>query len=236
MKIEEKFPLIDSYLTGRISDEENQELTELRKQTEFEEEFKFRQEAFITAKQLGRESLKERLKNLDQPTKVVRFRNWWALAAAMILLLLAVPFLFNQPSAQDLYAENYQPFTNVLAPINRSADEKSDLHPAFIHYQRGEYSEAREEFQDLEKKFPAVAIYIGVTYLEEDNFDTAISVLEPISKDENARFQNEATWYLGMAYLAKSDEEKAISVLKKISSEDHAFQDRAQKLLNELDN
>ncbi|WP_235298606.1 tetratricopeptide repeat protein [Portibacter marinus] len=232
--MEDKFPLIDAYLTGHISDKENQELNELRKIPEFEQEFQFRQDAFLTAKALGRRELKSRLQSLDQPAKVIRFRNWWALAAAMILLLLAVPFLFDHSPSDKLYAEFYSTLPNKIDPITRGESTKSELRPALIEYERANYTTARQLFEEKRELNPDVEVYIAITHLEEGQFNEAIKILQPISENSGARFRQEAKWYLALAHLGNSNKDQATALLQEISKSQSMYQNRAKELLAKL--
>lgn len=234
MKIEEKFPLIDAYLTGHISDKENQEFAELRKSPEFEQEFIYRQEVHQAAKHLGRRELKARLQQLDRPAKTIQFKYWWVAAAAMLIALISLPFLFDSTSSQELYAEFYTKMPNKVVPITRGDDDPTELKMAFIQYQRGNYEEAKAMLKEKLTTDPDVAIYLGIIALENEEYIEAISILEPISQNKNDRFTTDASWYLALANLAESDVERTVQILTDITNSQSRYKLRAEQLLSRI--
>src|SRR5690606_40420997 len=99
-------------------------------------------------------------KALDQKTQEKPAPKWYRYAAAIAMLIgigLGYIFLNGQTDYQDLYADNFEPYPNVVAPTVRGASEqvKGTMEEAFFKYDSKEYDHAADlylEFNNSEKE------------------------------------------------------------------------------------
>ncbi len=236
MKHEDKFPLIDAFLMHRISDEEGQELKQLRKNTEFEEEFLFRKNLYEASKLGGRRALKNRFGQLDSRAKVKPLKKWWIAAsvAAVGLLILASTFLLKPSSSEALYSEHYSKLINKVVPITRGEDNPDNLKIGFINYQRGDYEQAKSIFNEELEDNGQIAIYLGIIAMEEKDFEQAVSILDPIAQDPSLHFSEDAKWYLALSYLAQDNRDRTRKILQEITKSKSRSVLRASELLKQI--
>lgn len=234
MNNEEKLPLIDFFLMGQISDEEKQQLSELRSDPDFEKEFQFRQEMVQTVKERGRAELKTRLRSIDQkPKKVLPFRYWWLAAAAVLAIAISLPFLFDATSSAELYAQYYTKLPNKIAPITRGESDNSELKLGFIEYQRNNYEQAGEIFRSQLPQNPDLKLYLGIVEMELHDYEKAIENLRE-ALEAGGRFESESLWYLALSHLAINQDEQALSYLNRIQETNPEYYQKAQQLRQEL--
>lgn len=171
--------------------------------------------------------------------KVISFKRIIMAAAAVVLLLVGVWFMLKNPTknSTELYAQYYQPFDNVILPVNRSTSDVPEgdiLQQAFISYENGAYPEAEKLFSQLPDSLartPDIQFYQSLVLLENNKNAEAQTVLEELVSQNNFQFQKQAEWYLALVYL-KIDEQKKMNILLEKISKDagHPFEKEAKEL------
>jgi hypothetical protein len=237
--------LIDQYLTERLTKHEEQLFKARKKDASFQKELERHREISDTIRLKARKNLKSQLQNFDKKLQVdtkvipmsakkskVNFRPW-LIAASIALAILAVWWIFPT-STPDYYANYFEPYPNVIAPIQKSEQQTTIEQQAFQAYELKEYDKASTLFQQLESS-DTNRFYEAMIALETEKYTTAVDYLENIIKNPDARFQQTARWYLALAYLKNEQTDKAKILLNEIShSEKHPFQEKAIKLQAEL--
>lgn len=172
--------------------------------------------------------------------KIISFKKIIMAAAAVILLLVGVwSLLQNNPSqnSTELYAQYYEPFDNVILPVNRSnlnVPKENILQQAFISYENGAYAEAEKLFSQLSDSpafTPDIQFYQSLVLLENGKNNEAQAILEKLILQSDFQFQKQAEWYLALAYLKVDNREKTDILLEKISKDaGHPFGKEAKGL------
>lgn len=172
---------------------------------------------------------------VDRQLPVQRIPSWKAVAvAAAIALLLSIP-VFNWlsgPSANDLFAENFQPYPNAVT-IVRDTTGLSALQEAMIRYEENNYSEALVQLKALLAENPSqeeVRFYAGICYLEAGQAENALGTLAPLLLLPEGKWFRPAQWYSALAHLKSGQTEKATVLLKKLVGSEE-FGDRANDIL-----
>lgn len=244
---EAKSLLIDKYLQGTLSGEEQERFQTLMQEETFAEEVHFRSMIGIASQQEGREQLKSLFQQADAEldeeasAPIVPMRSgrqsylrWGSLAAVVLALL--VFFLWPSSSSDaDLFNKHYQAFPNLIAPADRSGAEKELLAQALQAYDREAYVEALRLFEQLPERNQNERLYLALSLLQTKRIAEAIPLLESISKDPEARYQEAAQWYLALAFLKQGNRtaaEEGIHLI--LSLPDHRYRDQAQALQEEL--
>ena len=153
----DKTELIAQYFTKKLSHEAQKEFDYLMvSDTEFAEEVIFQKNLKISIEKEERESLKMQLKGYEvEENTNFNYRLW--LVAATIILLLGVSSLWyfnNSINAEKLYAENFEPYRNVVQPIVRGVTKTDLKTKAFTAYETKNYTEALQYFDKLLKENP----------------------------------------------------------------------------------
>jgi len=240
----ERDTLLEKYMLGELSKEERQEFdTLLENDPEFKEEFEFQTDVKRAVTAEEDEDFMKMLSDfdaeaIDEKPRTKTFPTKW-LVAASIALLAAFTYFFTSNhsiSTQELYAQNFEPYRNVVHPIVRG-EEGADLKSkAFSAYQTGDYEKALTLLTELSAtdKEPYNLFYRANALIQLNRAEKAIPLLqEHIGlKDE---LSEKSTWYLAMAYLQLDDKENAKKMLKLVVKEGAYKVEEAQQLLEELD-
>lgn len=234
-----KYELIEKYFSNGLSAEEFQQLEQfLENDSQLRDEFYNELEIKRSIAQEKHTSLKNRFQELDN--KVKKKTNWLPYAAAIALLIGIGTFIYNlQPNYQDLYAENFEVYPNVISPTTRSEVSNTDnLAKAFSYYEAGNYSDAANAFNEAYKNNPAdyLLFYKGVSLLAQNETEEGIGVLQSYDWElHKSEFSAASNWYLGLAHLKQEQPHKAQSYLKKVANSESNLSKPAQELLKKLD-
>lgn len=185
---------------------------------------------------------KKIIKN-DSETPIINLwsivmRNRIAVAAMLSLLIVSALVLTNinnGSSPETLFVEYYQPFENQ-AGAKRSISDKEKLDYAMMEYDKGNYDEAIEIFEEIEIKDEnriQIWMYGGITYLELDKVEKAIENFQNIIQTDS-EYELEAKWYLSMCYLKTGEKAQAKPLLEEIKESGHGNFVEATDILIEL--
>lgn len=237
---EKDYLLLDKHFRQELTAEEEQELQERLHDEEVRRELEWREELQPVFQASGREALKKQVQRWEQPAtgRGSSLLQLALITLIVVLLILGIWWFFFRtppPSSQELFAEYFMAYPNVVAPIEKSMEERDNETLAFEAYELGAYPQAETQFAQLEQT-EVIRFYRGVTALAQEQAAQAISMLEPIAADKTARFQQAAEWYMALSYLLQREYDKAGNWLKKIRATDgHTFQKRAERLYEELE-
>ncbi|MFY9243848.1 MAG: hypothetical protein WAO74_12560 [Polaribacter sp.] len=176
-------------------------------------------------------------KVIAKPTKI----NWFIAASIVAVISFSGYFVFgNQAvSNQELYAENFTPYRNIVVPIVRNDFEKTTKIIAFAKYETKEYTEAISLFNQLETDKSVdkntIHFYKANAYLQLNKPKEAIKSLLKIS--DNSKWQEEVLWYLALASLKTENQNDAKKYLLSLKSNNKkGFKSKEiNKLLKQLE-
>lgn len=233
-----KEELIAQYFSGQITEEAFLQLkTLLEKDSALKKDFYAQLEVQQTIAREKNIPLKERLKQLDQKSAP---KTKWYLYAAAITVFIAIGSLFynSQPDYQDLYAENFEVYPNVIAPTVRGNEtpKENKMTLAFHYYDNKDYAKAAELFKTLYTETDAdyAFFYHSISLMAAGETTKAITTLEQHSWNEPNNYQTITQWYLGLGYLKLGNKEKAILHLKKVSISGKPLAKQAKEILQKL--
>ena len=233
--------LIRRYLKGELSESEEQSF-ELRRQNDSDfsslvDEFQSLQKGIRLAK---RDALKQRLQEIESTEKSKSNFMRVAIAASIAILLgIGGTILWNQlqTTPEQLYAEYYEPYPNVHAPITRDAGVTSALEQAFEHYELEEYQEALEGFnyELTQTDDQDVLFYKGMTLIQLERDKDAMDILKKVDKN-NTAYYPQLLWYQALLYIKMDQPENAKVQLEKLKSMKSGYKTKKViELLNKLD-
>ncbi len=220
--------LIDKYLAGSLSVDEEKRLEELlANDVDFAGEFNFRKDVQSAIASKKREVLKEKLKVYESDSPFVEEKasskmNWKILSIAASLVLLFglgwVMGVFTSNDYQGLYESEFAPYPNTVFSITRSDSNDSLERKAFVAYESEDFGAAITLFKELmeTKNDPYVKFYLSQSYLGADLSLDAISVLEDLISEDH-KLKAESLWYLGLAHIKNGNQEKAVGYLQELS-------------------
>ena len=214
----------------------------------------------------AREELRTKLKAIHQEeiggTKRVLFSPFLKYAAAIVLLVsiasLSWIYFSSQSSYSNLYAENFEAYTNLLTVKGGgTSEEQSLVDAAMYQYDTKNYEKANLAFEELLKYKPdndTILFYYGISSLGAEENELAISLFtQLLRQDESLFFRfGHAQWYLALAYIqeagniedSKLEEDKRArkqlvilckEILTEIVEEQGDYAVAAQKIIDKLD-
>lgn len=158
-------------------------------------------------------------------------------AAAAVLALVALNFLFRADTPAEIYGKFYEPAA-MVSPVTRGNvnDFVANYSAGIEKYRSGDYAAAARHFElamQADADASAPKYFYGVSSLALGNYRTAADYLDDIAGTA-AAYGKEAQWYLGLAYLMTGEKEKSVSCFKSLASAPGYYRDRALKVLRRL--
>lgn len=234
-----KEALIEKYFNNKLTKAEFRQLEKLLKndqqlKAQFYKELEIKQ--FIA--QEKNSVLKSRFQELERNSQ--RKPKWIPFAAALALIMGLFSFIYNfLKNDQDLYAENFEVYPNVISPITRSESSQENTETiAFEHYDKGNYDEAIKAFDLAYERIPKdyLLFYKAVSFLAHGQIEEGIRVFKSYGWEQhNSDFSSAANWYLGLAYIEQQQFDLAEIHLRKVVNSESVLSKQAQKLLGSLD-
>ena len=237
---------IDRYLKGQLTEEELQSFeAEMELDADLRNEVLLQRDIKIGAEAYFDEELREKLAAVEQqqqvsdrPGRRFFFKPWRPVGiAASVVLLLGLAYLILMPSnsgdPQALFASYYQPYPNIVNPIERSAANIQN--DGLSNYEQGNYQQAVMQFEEELKQFPQSdfrLFYQALAYLEVGDNENALKNLAQIN--EPGEFYHPAQWYLALTYLKAENIDEAKNQLQVIADNPGDYQRRAIELLDKL--
>ncbi|WP_378181325.1 hypothetical protein [Aquimarina sp. SS2-1] len=242
----EREELIDKYIQSELTPSEKKQFDILLDQDDtFKEEVELIRNLKIVSGSEDRDQLRKSMADFEakiaaRETKVIPLFNYKRLlVAASILLVVAIggitllnPFGVD---TNELYADNFEPYKNVVTPIVRGENDNDAEVIAFTSYETKDYESAANQFETLYEttKRPYFLLYQANALLALDKTAEAIPLLEKhISL--NDELSERGKWYLSLAYLKDNRKKEAINLLKQMVEVGSFKKGDAEKLLEQL--
>lgn len=231
---------IEQYLDGTLSGKERQQMEErLGSDSDLKATLQWHLDLRQVAIAAEEVRLIQMLKNTStKQAKIVRLPyKVYALAAAILLLLIAgIWWLIPQPD-NDLFATHFQPYPNVTVPLER--DELNDNLEirAFRAYEEADYPLAAARLDSLLQAEPKMEyrFYLAMAQLVNSDYISSIENLETVREMGDAAFGEYAMWYLGLAYWKVGDKNQSTILFKNMAADaGHPFSQKAQDVLEEF--
>lgn len=183
----------------------------------------------------------------DSPKKKKPLGGKWFILILLLLLAIAGIYMLRQILSEEtdisdkVYAEHFEPFTNVIQERHRGADTETNKSiggvgdQAMQLYDARQYTEAYELFEAAELLSEHERFYKGICALETGHIAEAIAIFNGLSQKEEFSLNDAAQWYHALSLIRMDKTEKAIAVLNTISlSSDHYKKETAQIILEQL--
>ncbi len=236
----DKQELIDKYFENTLTERERIQFDAwLTTDAAFREDFEFQKSLKHAIAANERQKLKQQLREIDLFEKQSSKKNLYLSIAALLVVFLAVSvfFLLDQKSEQQLYAEFFQAYPNVIEVNTRTAQVSRATNVAFQAYENENYEKALEAFSNLNETDQALYgnFYRGVCYLALQKPDPAIRLLNIAQRSKNTQIAKSAVWYQALAYLQGNNAQSARVLLLQIAADNtHPQHNLAQELLADL--
>lgn len=237
MKREE---LIQAFVEKKLGKEEKAEFDRLfETDPEFREEVAFHNDLKTAFSTMERERLKTKLQQFESELKAPKQKTYavW-LAAACILVIVGVGLMtfFNKNTApSQLYADYFEPYENVVAPITRGKTNETTKKYTFVAYEKKEFEKATKGFRTLFENTGEsyYLLYQANALMANNQIKEAVPLLEKHLAFKD-KFADKSRWYLALAYLKTKEVKKAEKLLRKIVEENAYKTKEAKEILAQL--
>lgn len=245
---QEKTDKIDRYLSGDMTPEERQTFeAALQQDAELRQAVNLHEDIHQGINYHFQTDLKNRLKLEEkeasrQGQSHLGNRRWFTIVlgvAASFALVLGAGYWYiaSQISPTELYYAHYQPYPNIINPVERSGTAPQDqMGRAMMAYEKGRYDVAITLFEqkgnDLETPYK---FYLALSLLEVGESGRTVNLLEEVVASDDETFFLPALWYQGLAYLRAKRTEEAREVFNQLLDQKNStYHPRAKEILERL--
>ena len=242
--------IIDRHFSNSLSPKEESEFIDLLHNDEkFKSDFAFVKDVQKVIYRNQRNDLKKILQNFEMDKPVIslfkRSKKW--LVAASILIIVSLGFIFVKnsfyPSPEKLFVQNYEPYRNIVLPVERGVNSNSIEQSAFVAYENGNYHKAINLFNSVPNSNEQyILFYKSMCYMSLNKTNDAIYLLKAITASDTApnseiNFNELANWYLALAYLNTGEVGEANKQFSLIANDTIAVykKEQSRKILNYID-
>lgn len=209
---EQDHNLIEKQIMSQLNDEDRKIFEERLNDPDFKNELNFRSDLTIAFKAEGRENLKNQLKGFEKKLAkapslkkkdAVRFSisRVMLIAASLALLFIAGNWFLNQSASNDqLYAQFFNDYPNVVAPINKSTSDTDRRGEAFQAYELKNYQDALNRFDQLNSQDEDILLYQGLCEMALDHPQKAFEYFD-LMKNSSSPYYVPMNWYKALALL-----------------------------------
>lgn len=247
MNDKEKLDKIDRYLLGEISEVENDEMEKQLEDKDFKADYDDYKLLIEGVKYSGRKDMLRKLQAIEEESRrreegrsSGRGINRYIAGIAASVALIAAIFMgyqqFGQDTPAQIAAQYFEPYPAVVGGATRSVEEdKTALERAMQLFESENYNESLVLLQTIETgEYREVReFYIAHAYHCMGNPAESLERYQALIESEGL-FREQAEWYLALAYLQTGDKAEATKWLGKIKNSDSEYADKADKVLNSM--
>lgn len=161
---------------------------------------------------------------------------WIAIAA---IIIIGVFILYpKSPNLSTLY-EDYHNWEELPSYVSKGEDRDQILKNIESTFRSKNYQNVIIISQTLDTSIyetnPQLLLYIGVSYLETDQYKNAIKAFDRLIQSNAIDF-HKGYWYKTLTFLKKEDQENAVETLEVIvANETYYNHTKAKELLKKID-
>ena len=231
--------LIEKYIQKRNTATELEEINRLlAEELEFKKEFSFHIELQQAMRREEARLLKRRFQELDVKNKRTNiFPMLWKIAAVLVIVIGLFWFFNPSVNYEKLYADHFEPYPNIAAPLVRGNEYREDrVAKAFQYYDQQEFKKAIPAFEELyhKDKIAYANFYYAISLMADHQEKKAISVLKDPDWQIPKKYRIQTNWYLALAYIKTQNKKEAASYLEKIIETNSSRSHQAQDLLSKI--
>ena len=148
----------------------------------------------------------------------------------MLVLISGIWYLQSKSVSPQQLANHYF-IPDPGLPVTMSSTRQYQFYDGMVSYKEADYDKAISIWKSIAQNnnsSDTVQYFIGVAYLNTDQYNDALQQLLPIAEGKG-KWKDKAAWYLAITYLKLNQPKKAANWLKTIPS-----YPEANELLEEL--
>ncbi len=187
---------------------------------------------------------KKHNKNSFKGIKHLNAKKYWAVAATIVLLMGIGTLLWVNTSHEkalsgdELYSMYYEDINAYNYVRSYNSGEPNLASQGYNYYENKDFVNAVECFKNSLNENPqdySVRLYLGLAYMETEDFNEAISEFDFILNNKPNLFSDNAEWLLGLCYLKTNDNENAVKQFELVASNQNSvYSQKAVEILKKL--
>lgn len=242
---EHDIALIDRHLRGELSADEirdvDRRLAEDKAFAELHEDLRHIEKGLQLA-ELSRalgviQQAEEAAKGNGTGRTILGWRLWLPIAASVSLIVVAAWFFLTKATKpEELFAQYFEVYPNVEAPIYRDSSVADSLPAkdlAFRHYAEEDFEGAIALFESIAEPDEGTRFYLGMSYLAKGDAGKAIEVFQNL-RSEAVDYKTQIDWFLALAFIKNDDAQNAAALLKELAASGTAYEERSRAILKAL--
>ena len=235
----EKEKILEKYIQNRLSQEERAEFDSLLAN---DEAFKKEVDLHTNLKKVALHEDDAEFRNLIANFEIVKhqqkrnYTKWLAAAGIALVLGLSYVLMLNDTTSnEELFSNYFEPYRNVIQPIERGSSQQDQKTLAFTAYEKGDYKKAIDLFSKLydTTNESYCLFYKANALLKLEKAKEAVPLLLKHLKTKDT-LTEKSRWYLALAYLKLNNKIEAKKTLKKVLSESTYKTKEANELLKKI--
>ena len=242
---EQDIALIEQYLRGELAAKEagdvRRRLAEDKAFAELYEDLRYIEKGLQHAelsRALGVIQEAEAAASGAEPGRTaLGWRLWLPIAASATLLVVAAWFFLTKATEpEELFAEYFEVYPNVEAPIYRDSSASDSLPTkdlAFRRYADDDFEGAIELFESIAAPDEGTRFYLGMSYLAKGDAGKAIEVFQNL-RGEAVDYKTQIDWFLALAFTKQGEIENARKLLEELARSGTAYEERSKAILNTI--
>ena len=241
--------LIERYLNNQLNPEEldsfnkEMELNEkFRREVELEKDLKIivqREDVLDLRRKIHKAALSYNRKNESPKILHINIKRTILIAACIAAAFFVSILIYNNIPRKNSNNNLFNTYYNSDISLNLNRSGNNGLAEALISYNQKNYQDAINIFNDIlssDSSNIAVAFYAGVSYIETEDFKSAIKLFNHIIKDQDNLYIEHAEWFRALCLLRTGNKAEAIKEFEKISKDTINYHNKeAKEILKELD-
>ena len=209
---------VTQYLSGLMKEEDKAAFeAELERDPELQEEMQLHRETEAMLELEAQAKLKAKVAELDKEGGYSSGNRTVILsiaAASVVLIAVALWFLFPTAQPDALFADYFEPYPDRITALS---EDESPLAQGMSLYNQEDFEGALKKLVEVPsenaQEKQAAEFYRAQIYLRQKRFELAVATLENLYEKEGM-YQEAANWYLALAYLGAEKLEKAKAQLE----------------------
>ncbi len=249
MKTKENYrELLEAYLNGEISQQEQKELDELiQKNPEAASEWELSNLIQTVIADDDLHEFDDVVKSVvEKERKKEKTYHWlhspaastFAAAASVIIILgLAWRLMFSYPTPDRIFSKYYTPIEANFTVKSGGNQSNQILFKAFDYFNQQNYQQAAELFAQVLAQEPEnipARFYNGLTDIELEKYPEASRHFRYVINDKDNFYVEEAEWYLGLCMIKLEELDRALEIFLNISNREGKHQEEAGEIVNKL--
>ena len=165
--------------------------------------------------------------------------NKLAIAAAILFILVGLAWLFFRNTEPDITPQQFaqNQFSEIEIDLTRNLEDSiaNILKEGELAYLNQQFDVAKKKLSEIPPENPfyqKAQLYLGYTFIKENDWNKAIDKFENLSIIEDAAYKEEAEWFdlLSTIMSTPSSNEILNKINRILSNENHLFYKEALEL------